>query len=230
MTRFETSITNPYLAAKLSGLDPQVVRLARDPVAVQRLDDFITSQVAPEFLDFHIEGVGGHRYVHTRLSAVGLLGTMIHVRLHEQLPLQQMPTGLSHAVVIGQLDGSEDTEPWTAIAQDTVHYDGTRTSIFTMGDLPEPTLQVVDGSMTEEEWELEQLLEDEAMLAAAPQLEISTRAWRFRRADGSWEPIRDIHEVRRKVGIAIDRGLGKAATQTEVQAAVLELRPTGSDE
>lgn len=211
MTRFETPIHDPQVAAALHGLDPNSVMISRSFERSSRLNAFIDQYVEADTLEFEASDETIHQYDQSRFSAIGDDGSLLHLRMHRQVPGQSIDPSFGHLAVISHIDDPRPVTIQPASCEDVVHFDGSRESIFTIGQLDDEGLQVVDAPMNELQWGIEKVLAREWALTSLPTISVTGNGWEYRRSDRHWEKIHDIYQVRERVSIALSRGLGYAA-------------------
>jgi len=210
MARFETPIDDPQVAAALHGLDLQSVLMARSFERSSRLNAFIDQYVDPAILE-HVTEDEPHRYVYGRVSAIGENGSLVHIRLHEQRVGHTFSEHLAHIAIISHVDDPNPAMVHLATSEDIVRVDATRQTSFKVSTIESEGLKVVEAPMNQLQWGVEQILAREAALAAQPLVHMTQEGWEYRRSDGHWEKLHDIHMVRERVARALSQGLGYAA-------------------
>lgn len=208
MAGFESPITNREAQHALEGLDLQSVLLSRSFEQSSRLNAFIDQYVDPRELTVDIDGEP-HTYGHRRVSAIGDEGSLVHIRLHEPHP--QLDPSLRHITIISHVDDPQPVSMFPTLASESTRFDGTRLSIFQATATNEAGLQSVDKLMNELQWEVEKVLAAELAQRALPVISVTQNGWEYRRSDRHWEKLHDIYAVRRRVSMALSRGLGYAA-------------------
>lgn len=211
MARFETPIEDQHIADALHGLDLQSVLLARDFDQSSRLHAFVDQYVDPEMLEYETPDGEVHRYGHKRISAIGDDGSMLHIRLHEQTPGHTIDPAIRHIAVISHIDDPNPATIAPATSKDTVHYDGTRQTLFTIGQPDVQGLRVVETPMNQRQWDMEEVLARELALASRPLVSLTGNGWEYRRSDRHWEKLHDINQMRERVSRALSKGIGYAA-------------------
>lgn len=212
MARFNTPITDPNIEAVLRGLDHQSIRIARSREQQEKLAGFFSQYVLPNLLIQETPDGQAHTYDHTRISAVGSDGSLLHVRLHEQVVGQTVDSSIRHMAVISHLDDPNEASLFFAHSRDTRHYDGTTETVFTAAQPDQiDGLQVVDQPMNQLQWDIEKYLAREEEMHALPKVSLTSKEWKYRRSDGHWELLQDLEGVKNRVAIANLRGLGCAA-------------------
>jgi hypothetical protein len=211
MARFETPINQPHVADALHGLDLQSVLLARDFERSSRLHAFVDQFVEPDTLQHETLDGQVHDYRHTRLSAIGGDGSLLHIRLHEQVQGQVIDAGVRNIAVISHVDDPNPATILFADSTDTVRFDGSRETTFVVGEPETDGLRSVDAPMNQLQWDMEQVLARELALASLPLVHMNGNGWEYRRSDRHWEKLRDIRFVRERVSRALSQGLGYAA-------------------
>mgnify|MGYP000945066421 CR=1 FL=1 len=211
MARFETPIEDPHTAEALKGLDLQSVLLARDFDQSSRLHAFVDQYVDPEVLQYEMPDGEMHNYSHTRVSAIGDDGSLLHIRLHEQVIGQLIDPAIRNIAVISHVDDPNPATIMFATSEDTVRFDGTRQTTFTVGQPDTQSLRVVEEPMNQLQWDVETVLVRELALASRPLVKLTGNGWEYRRSDRHWEKLHDINQVRERVARALSKGLGYAA-------------------
>lgn len=211
MARFETPIEDQRIADALNGLDLQSVLLARDFDQSSRLHAFVDQYVDPDTLEFEMPDGEVHRYGHKRVSAIGDDGSLLHIRLHEQVPGQSIDPAIRNIAVISHVDDPNPVTIMPAVSEDTVRFDGTRQTMFTVGQPDIQSLMAVEAPMNQLQWDMERVLARELALASQPIVSLTSNGWEYRRSDRHWEKLHDISQVRERVARALSQGLGYAA-------------------
>lgn len=222
MARFETPIEDRHIADALNGLDLQSVLLARDFDQSSRLHAFVDQYVDPDTLQYEMPDGEIHNYGHRRVSAIGDDGSLIHIRLHEQVPGQSINPAIRNIAVISHVDDPNPATIMSATSEDTVRFDGTRQTKFIVGQPDTQGLRVVEAPMNQLQWDMETVLARELALASRPIVSLTGNGWEYRRSDRHWEKLHDINQVRERVARALSQGLG--------HAALPDVRPTSQED
>jgi hypothetical protein len=220
MTRFETPINDPQIAALLHGLDLQSVSIAQNPEQATRLNAFCDQYVEPDFLEYDGANAGPGVYSHERISAIGDEGSLLHIRLQRQELGATVIGAVRNVAIISHIDDGRAPSIFSADSDDIIRFDGTRKTTFTIG-APQSNegLYVVEQPSGLMQGQLERTLERERAMAEVPLVVMTGNGWEYRRSDRHWEKLHDIRRARDKVATAISRGLGYAAVSPETTSA-----------
>ena len=210
MARFEAPIEDQRIAEALRGLDLQSVLLARDFEQSARLHAFVDEYVDPEILEHITEDGVAQSYGHRRISAIGDDGSLLHVRVQQQTP-GVVGASVNHLAVISHVKDPNPASVLLASSHDTIRFDSTRETRFSIGSAGTPSLQVVEAPLSRSEWDMQSVLDRELAIASLPLILITQNGWEYRRSDGHWEKLSDIKLVQERVSRALSQGLGYAS-------------------
>lgn len=212
---FGVPITDLALAKRLDGLTSQSIRISRNFEQSARLNEFYDRFIEPAEITYEFDGEQ-LTFRDSEINLFGERGSMIHLRrqspdtVRAEVPLRML-------TVISHIDDAQPATITTATRFDPKRYDSTHLSVYRVGTPADPSLQLVDRP-TAFEWDVEQLLQADEAVTAQAEIEVTGNGMRYRRSDRQWEMCSELETFRRRVGIALSRGLGYAAMPFERQA------------
>lgn len=216
MARFEASMKNPELIEAVRGLSPLAIRIAEDPAACGRLNDFMTMYVEPDRLSY-FDGNATYVYKHRYLSAVGIAGSLLHVRINhgDDGPA---PEHRQVAAVVASVNDDERLSLLDATLEHRSSFDGTRSTTVRLDPAPLPPFDAMRADDETDTMyrrrELDWWLEASEWQRDAPEVTVAQGGWTYKHATGMQEPLRDLLRIHGEVNEALRRGFGEAALVT----------------